>query len=126
MKRRLLAAFSAGLFLAVAARAEDFGERLRALEPTMGHYPADIDKNNAADVKARYEALKADLDKGLAQNPGDEKLLAQRGFLQAMGHNADYAGAWEGGTKDLTAALENWLTPEMVRAPLLCWRVATH
>lgn len=96
MKRRLWAAFSAVLFFVAAARAEDFGERLRALEPVIGHYPAEISDSNAAEVKARYEALKTDLDQGLAQNPGDEKFLAQRGYLQAMGHNADYSGAWEG------------------------------
>jgi tetratricopeptide (TPR) repeat protein len=35
-----------------------------------------------------------------------EKLLAERGHLQAMGHNFDHPGAWEGATKDLTAALK--------------------
>jgi len=104
MKRRFWAAFGVALILAAGVRAEDFGERLRALEPAIGHYPADI--KDPAEVKARYDALKADLDTALAQNPGDEKVLAQRGYLQAMGHNADYAGAWEGATKDLTAALE--------------------
>jgi tetratricopeptide (TPR) repeat protein len=104
MKRRLWTAACAGLFLIAAARADNFMERLRALEPAIGHYPADI-KDNAADVKARYEALKGDLDKALVASPDDEKLLAQRGYLQAMGHNADYAGAWEGATQDLTAAL---------------------
>jgi hypothetical protein len=104
MMRRLWAAVSAGLILVTGVRAEDFMERLRALEPMIGHYPADIkgDKD-AAEVKARYEALKGDLDKALAQESGSEKLLAQRGYLQAMGHNADYAGAWDGATKETDA-----------------------
>ncbi|PPQ38433.1 hypothetical protein SAMN06265338_108140 [Rhodoblastus acidophilus] len=83
-----------------------FEPRLQALEPAIGHYPADIrDKADAAAVKARYEALKRDLDKALAAHPGDEKLLAQRGRLQSMGHNFDYPRAWDGATRDLTAAL---------------------
>jgi tetratricopeptide (TPR) repeat protein len=110
---RRRAAILASLFFAWGAlvshgfAADSFEERLRALEPTIGHYPAEIkDKNGARAVKAQYEALKKDLDAALSSRPKDEKLLYQRGYLQSMGHNFDYPGAWEGATADLTAALK--------------------
>jgi hypothetical protein len=106
MARRLWTTMIAGAMCVSAANADSFMDRLRALEPVIGHYPVEFKggKDRAA-VKSRYETLKRDLDKALAARPGDEKLLAQRGYLQAMGHNFDYPGAWEGATGDLTAAL---------------------
>ncbi|HTO78848.1 MAG TPA: hypothetical protein VMJ31_03635 [Methylocystis sp.] len=113
MARRRCAAILAGIFFVSGAivfdarAAGSFEERLRALEPTIGHYPAEIkDKNDARAVKAQYEALKKDLDAALSARPKDEKLLYQRGYLQSMGHNFDSPGAWEGATADLTAALK--------------------
>ncbi len=123
MARRRCAAIVAGLFfvsgaLVLDARAAgSFEERLQALEPTIGHYPAEIkDKNGARVLKAQYEALRKDLDAALSSRPNDEKLLYQRGYLQSMGHNFDYPGAWEGATADLTAALK--LSPKDVPAIL--------
>jgi tetratricopeptide (TPR) repeat protein len=113
MAKRRRAAILASLFfvwgalVSEAFGAGSFEERLRALEPTIGHYPAEIkDKNGARAVKAQYEALKKDLDAALASRPKEEKLLYQRGYLQSMGHNFDYPGAWEGATADLKAALK--------------------
>ena len=113
MARRRRAAMLAALSLVSGALACDtlaagsFEERLRALQPTIGHYPAEIkDEKGAAAVKAEYEALKKELDAALLSRPRDEKLLYQRGYLQSMGHNFDYPGAWEGATADLTAALK--------------------
>lgn len=89
------------------ASAASLEARIQALEPAIGQYPADIKNAKAKrEVKARYEALKRDLDAAVAAHPEDEKLLAERGVLQSMGHNFDYPGAWEGATKDLTAALK--------------------
>ncbi len=118
MARRRCAAVLAGLFFASGALAAgSVEERLRALEPSIGHYPADIkDESGKRDVKARYEALKKDLDTALHAHPKDEKLLYERGYLQTMGHNFDYPGAWEGATADLTAALT--LNPSNVPALL--------
>jgi len=125
---RRRAAILAGLFFlwgALAAHAFAAGsleERLRALEPTIGHYPAEIkDKNGARSLKAQYEALKKDLDAALSSRPKDEKLLYQRGYLQSMGHNFDYPGAWEGATADLTAALK--INPNDVPAILALARL---
>ena len=110
MARRRCAAILAGTFCALvsgALAAGSFAERLRALEPTIGHYPAEIqDKSGERAVKAQYEALKKDLDAALSSRPKDEQLLYQRGYLQSMGHNLDYPGAWEGATADLTEALK--------------------
>jgi len=113
MARRRPAAMVAALFLVSGASAFDalaagsFEARLRALEPTIGRYPAEIkDENGARAVKAQYQALKKDLDAALSSHPKDERLLYQRGYLQSMGHNFDYPGAWEGATADLTAALK--------------------
>lgn len=113
MSKRRWAGILAGLYLVSGALGVDalaagsFEERLHALEPTIGHYPAEMKhKAGARAVKAQYEALKKDLDAALASRPKDEKLLYQRGYLQSMGHNFDYPGAWEGATADLTAALK--------------------
>jgi tetratricopeptide (TPR) repeat protein len=104
--KKTLAALALAALATVSEADPSFEARIKALEPAIGHYPADIkDKAEAAQVKARYEALKRDLDKALKTHPGDEKLLAQRGYLQAMGHNFDYPGAWDGADKDLRAAL---------------------
>lgn len=106
MRARVLSAAIVLVASGLARADSSFEPRLQALEPAIGHYPADIkDKADAAALKTRYEALKRDLDKALAAHPGDEKLLTQRGRLQSMGHNFDYPRAWEGATRDLTAAL---------------------
>lgn len=123
MAKRRSAAILAGLIFALGAfvfnarAAGSFEERLHALEPTIGRYPAEIkDKKGARLLKAQYEALKKDLDAALSSRPKDEKLLYQRGYLQSMGHNFDYPGAWEGATADLTAALK--INPDDVPAIL--------
>jgi len=99
--------FLSGALVLDAFAAGSLEERLRALEPMIGHYPAEIkDRNGARLIKAQYEALKKDLDAALSSLPKDEHLLYQRGYLQSMGHNFDYPGAWEGATADLSAALK--------------------
>lgn len=112
--------FFAAILLAsggLACAGPSFEDQIRALKPAIGHYPADFkDKQDEAAVKARYEALKRDLDKALKTHRGDERLLVQRGVLQAMGHNFDHANAWEGATNDLTAALKQ--DPDDVQAIL--------
>ncbi|MFY9655028.1 MAG: hypothetical protein WAK01_00360 [Methylocystis sp.] len=123
MSKRRCTAILAGLFFASvglgsgALAAASFEERLRSLELSIGHYPADIKgETGARAVKAQYEALKNDLDAELRSRPKDEKLLYERGYLQSMGHNFDYPGAWEGATADLMAALK--LNPNDVPAIL--------
>jgi hypothetical protein len=99
------------------AAAQGFEDRIHALEPIIGHYPAAIkDAQAARDLKIQYEALKRDLDTAVAAHPEDERLLAQRGVLQGMGHNFDYSGAWDGATRDLSAALKK--NPEDMQAIL--------
>jgi tetratricopeptide (TPR) repeat protein len=102
---------ASGLLASQGVRAASLEDRIHALEPVIGHYPANIkDVRQARDVKVQYEALKRELDAAISARPNDEKLLekllVERGVLQSMGHNFDYPDAWDGATKDLTAALK--------------------
>ena len=102
----LLFALALGLSISQGLAAESFEARIKALEPAIGHYPADFKVMSKEAVQGQYETLKRDLDAALAVHPHDESLLAQRGYLQSLGHNFDVPGAWEGATQDLTAALK--------------------
>jgi tetratricopeptide (TPR) repeat protein len=123
MARRHLATFFAGLLFTFGviesngACADPLEEGIHALEPVIGHYPADLkDKPQVYEVIARYGALKRDFDKAISAHPGDEKLLFERGVLQSMGHNFEYRGAWAGATRDLTEVLKR--DPDNVAALL--------
>jgi len=82
MARRRCAAILAGTFCALvsgALAAGSFAERLRALEPTIGHYPAEIqDKSGERAVKAQYEALKKDIDAALSSSQGRAAAVSAR------------------------------------------------
>jgi tetratricopeptide (TPR) repeat protein len=113
MARRHLATFFAGLLftsgviMANCACADPLEDRIHALEPVIGQYPADLqDKKQVYEVIAQYGALKRDFDKAVSAHPNDEKLLFERGVLQSMGHNFDYRGAWAGATRDLSVVVQ--------------------
>ena len=81
-------------------------DKIKALEPTIGAHPPNIHSREEFEaVKARYEDLKSELDRLVRASPTDQSLLFMRGYLQSMGHNFDYPGAWQGATDDLKAVL---------------------
>lgn len=89
-----------------AAEPLGVAERIASLEPFIGAYPPRF--TSEAEAKAvfeRYDALKRDLDAQVASSPDDIDLLFLRGELQALGHNADRKGAWDGATADLQKVL---------------------
>jgi tetratricopeptide (TPR) repeat protein len=117
MSFRFVAALFACVWLASSAfAANDFAARIEALEPAIGRFPPDFKKTSKAAIQAQYEKLKRELDAAVLAAPKDETLLAQRGYLQSLGHNFDTRGAWEGATQDLTAAIK--MNPRDTRAIL--------
>lgn len=94
--------FSAATGLA----AEPLMDRIRGLEPIIGAHPPNIrSKEEFEVVKKRYDDLKLELDGLITASPIDQNLLFMRGYLQSMGHNFDYPGAWQGSTDDLKSVL---------------------
>ncbi|MBL8491362.1 MAG: hypothetical protein JNM82_11335 [Rhodocyclaceae bacterium] len=92
--------------LASAHAAEPLMDRIRSLEPAIGGHPPNIrTQDEFQSVKKRYEDLKSELDRLVAARPGDQDLLFMRGYLQSLGHNFDYPGAWQGSTDDLRSVL---------------------
>ena len=92
--------------------------QLEALSTNLDSFPAQFkDKQEEKNVATHYKALKATLDKLLKQTPNNEELLFYRGKLQSMGHNADYKGAWQGATDDLSKLLK--INPANVPALVL-------
>jgi tetratricopeptide (TPR) repeat protein len=103
---------------AIAEDTSTIKTQLEALSTNLDSFPAQFkDKQEEKSVSAHYKALKATLDKLLKQNPKDEELLFYRGKLQSMGHNADYKGAWQGATDDLSKLLK--INPANVPALVL-------
>jgi hypothetical protein len=83
-------------------------ERIKGLEPIIGAHPPNIrSREEFESVKKRYDDLKAELDGLVRTSPKDQSLLFMRGYLQSMGHNFDYPGAWQGATDDLKAVLNS-------------------
>lgn len=94
--------------LAAAYANESLMDRIKGLEPIIGAHPPNIKNTEEFEtVKKRYDELKAELDGLLTSNPKDLNLLFMRGYLQSMGHNLDYPGAWQGATDDLKAVLNS-------------------
>ncbi|MDP1335008.1 hypothetical protein Q6252_28425, partial [Klebsiella pneumoniae] len=60
-------------------------------------------------------------DAQLDKAPGDLELLFLRGELQALGHNVDRKGAWDGATADLQKVLR--AQPKHVPALLVLGRL---
>lgn len=86
--------------------AEPLMDRIRALEPIIGGHPPNIRSREEFEaVKKRYDDLKSELDGLIIASPKDQNLLFMRGYLQSMGHNFDYPGAWQGSTDDLRSVL---------------------
>lgn len=105
-----------------AAESPGLAERIAGLEPFIGAYPPSF--ANEAEAKVvieRYDALKRDLDGQLDKAPGDLELLFLRGELQALGHNVDRKGAWDGATADLQKVLR--AQPKHVPALLVLGRL---
>ncbi|MDR3630543.1 MAG: hypothetical protein P4L42_09410 [Desulfocapsaceae bacterium] len=89
-----------------AIAADPLMDRIRQLEPSIGVYPPNIkNEEDLHAVKKQYAEIKSELDGRLADHPEDQELLFMRGYLQSMGHNFDYPGAWQGATDDLRALL---------------------
>ncbi|WP_310600112.1 hypothetical protein [Desulfobulbus sp.] len=93
------------LLAATTWAADPMMARIRALEPLIGTFPPNIRPAEAKATKKRYEGLKSELDTRIAAHPQDLESLYMRGYLQGMGHNFDYPGAWQGATDDLQAVL---------------------
>jgi tetratricopeptide (TPR) repeat protein len=92
---------------ATAAVPDQILNQISALEPKIGSYPPNI-KSAAerSEVEKKYEDVKKLLDQTLKKSPEDVELLLQRGRLQAMGHNLDLPGAWNGAESDFLAILK--------------------
>jgi hypothetical protein len=89
-------------------------DQVLALEPILGGYPPNIKNDDEAKaVKMKYQSVKSTLDGVLLKYPKDESVLYLRGYLQSMGHNADYPGAWQGATDDFKTLLE--VNPSNIR-----------
>lgn len=105
-----------------AAESPALAERIAGLEPFIGAYPPTFaSEAEAKAVLARYDALKQELDAQIKTSPGDLDLLFLRGELQALGHNADRQGAWDGATADLQQVLR--AQPQHVPALLALGRL---
>ena len=95
------------LFSADALAADPLSDRIRELAPIIGAYPPNIKNDDEANaVRKRYEEIKSELDRRLADHPEDQELLFMRGSLQCMGYNFDYPGAWQGAADDLKVLLK--------------------
>ena len=83
-------------------------DRVKGLEPIIGAHPPNIhSREEFESVKKRYDDLKKELDGHVVASPKDQSLLFMRGYLQSMGHNFDYPGAWQGATDDFKAVLKS-------------------
>lgn len=79
---------------------------LAELDQVIGHYPPAITSDKQLrSVTAQYEKTKATLDKAVAARPNDPDALLRRGQLQAMGHNLDVPGAFNGAERDFATIL---------------------
>ena len=116
-----IAVFALAVLMSSDCLAQDLStikDQITALSDHLASFPAQFkDAQEAASVASSYKTIKASLDKLLEQSPNNEELLFYRGKLQNMGHNADYAGAWQGATDDLTKLLK--LNPSNIPALLL-------
>ncbi|MBI3479607.1 MAG: hypothetical protein HY016_04505 [Nitrosomonadales bacterium] len=114
--RSIVAALVLALPIAACAQDETKAliDQVFALEAILGGYPPRIkNEDEAKAVKLQYQSLKSTLDGVLMQYPKDESALFLRGYLQSMGHNADYPGAWQGATDDFKALLR--INPANIR-----------
>lgn len=106
MPKLLLALAIIFFGIATNCAAEPLMDRIRGLEPIIGVHPPNIRSREEFEaVKKRYDDLKSELDGLVTASPKDQNLLFMRGYLQSMGHNFDYPGAWQGSTDDLKAVL---------------------
>lgn len=105
--RKLFLTLAVMFFFATTGYAtEPLMDRIRALEPIIGAHPPNIRSREEFEVvKKRYDDLKSELDGLITASPKDQNLLFMRGYLQSMGHNIDYPGAWQGSTDDLKSVL---------------------
>lgn len=99
-----LSVFCAGASIAAICTDPSLG--IEQLGTVIGSYPPKITSDDhKKEIQEKYNCVKSTLDEILAKNAADARALFLRGKLQAMGHNMDLSGAFEGADKDLQEAL---------------------